>query len=129
MKSFQAYTKIAWIAGSLLILPTVYFFFINLMNEFGWYWAYNVSEPMLNSLGLNQSLGLNINLLVLFGPVLALMLNVLSVLHIRIEAMKDRIDCRLSINKSWKNLAVVVLSTLVLLALFAYALGENCNCH
>ena len=129
MKRFPSYTRVAWIAGGLLTLPTTYFCFINLMNQFGWYWPYNISEPLLNSLGLNQSMGLNINLLILFGPVLALVLNVLSVLHIQIETMKDRIDCRLSINKSWINLAVVILSTGVLLTLFAYALGENCNCR
>jgi len=60
--------------------------------------------------------------------VLALVLNVLSVLHISFETTKDRIDCRFSIVKSWKNLAVVILSSGILLCLFAYALGENCSC-
>jgi len=67
-------------------------------------------------------------LLILFGPVLALLLNVLSVLHIRFETTKEKIDCRVSINKSWTNMAVVCRSGIVLLILFAYLFVENCNC-
>jgi hypothetical protein len=130
MKTFNTNSKLAWIAGTLLTLLPVYFIFISIMKyAFGWNYLFDISEPTLKNLGIDQSMGWNINLLIIFGPVLAFVLNVLSVLHVHFEITKERIDCRISISKNWKNLAIVILSTLVLLTLFAYLLGENCNCH
>jgi len=128
-QSFISYRTAAW-AGLLLSLPTAYFFLISILKfELNTPGLYDAIEPSLQSLGLREDFGWNINLLILFGPVLALLLNVFSVLHIRFETTKEKIDCRVSINKSWKNLAVVLLSGIVLLILFAYLFVENCNCH
>ncbi len=130
MQSITSKSKFIWIAGLLLTIPTFYFFLASLLKyEFNTPGLYDVIEPALQSMGLRESVGWNINLLILFGPVLALLLNVLSVIHIRFETTKEKIDCRVSINKSWKNLAVVFLSGIVLLFLFAYLFVENCNCH
>ena len=112
--------------GMLLSIPTAYFILINVLNEFGWNGLYDAAQPMLQNLGIRQ-FGWNINLLILFGPVLALLLNGLSVLKIRIQFTKESFDCHLSIAKSWWNLAVVFLSGGCLLFLFAYLLGENCR--
>ncbi len=118
------------LAGALLTLPTLYFILISIMKYvFGWEYLFDVSAPALDKMGIKESIGWNINLLILFGPVLALLLNVLSVLHIHFETTPDKIDCRFSITKSWKNLAVVFLSTAILLTLFIYLLGENCSCN
>ena len=128
-QSFISYRTAAWL-GLLLSLPTTYFFLISILKfELDAPALYDTIEPALQSMGLRDGFGFNINLLILFGPVLALLLNVLSVLHIRFETTKEKIDCRVSINKSWKNLAVVFLSGIVLLFLFAYLFVENCNCH
>ena len=117
----------SFLIGLLLSLPTAYFILINLLNEMGYGYLYNASEPMFENLGIRESFGLNINLLIVFGPVLALLLNVLSVLHIRFETTKEKIDCRVSIEKNWLNLAVIFLSGGVLAFIFLYLFAENCR--
>ena len=130
MKSITNRSKLIWIAGLFLTIPTCYFFLAAILKyELNTPGLYDTIEPALITMGLRENFGWNINLLILFGPVLALLLNVLSVLHIRFETTKEKIDCRLSIINSWKNLAVVFLSGIVLLILFAYLFLENCNCH
>lgn len=129
MNALKLFFNLTSLAGGLLTLPALYFIFISIMKYvFGWEYLFDVSAPALEKMGIKESLGWNINLLILFGPVLALFLNVLSILHIHFETTRDKIDCRFSITKSWKNLAVVLLSTSVLFTLFVYLLGENCSC-
>lgn len=129
MRPFKLSFNLTSLAGGLLTLPALYFIFISIMKYvFGWEYLFDVSAPVLGKMGIKESLGWNINLLILFGPLLALLLNMLSVLHIHIETTRDKIDCRFSITKNWKNLAVVLLSTSVLFTLFVYQLGENCSC-
>ena len=124
-----SYRSAAWV-GLLLSLPTAYFFLISFLKfELNTPGFYDAIKPALQSMGLRESFGWNINLLILFGPVLALILNVLSVIHIRFETTKEKIDCQVSIYKSWKNLAIVFLGGMVLLILLAYLFVENCNCH
>ena len=129
MKLLTNRSKLVWIAGMFLTIPATYFFLASILKfELNTPGLYDAIEPALLTMGLRENFGWNINLLILFGPVLALLLNVLSVLHIRFETTKEKIDCRVSINKSWKNLAGVFLSGIVLLILFAYLFVENCNC-
>lgn len=129
MKTFNFKSMFAPFLGLLLALPTVYFIFISVMKYvFGWSYLFNVSQPALESWGIKESIGWNINLLILFGPMLAFILNLLSVLHIRLLFTKEKIDCHLSLNKNWWNISVITISSLALLILFAYLLGENCNC-
>ena len=130
MKSIISRSKLFWITGLFLSIPTFYFFLASILKyELNTPGLYDTISPALQSMGLHENFGWNINLLILFGPVLALLLNVLSVIHIRFETTKEKFDCRLSINKSWKNLAVVFFSGLLLLFLFAFLFVENCNCH
>lgn len=121
--------RIALMAGLLLAVPTAWFILVNLL-KFEWNspYLYDAIEPTLNKLGLKESLGWNINLLILFGPVLALLLNLLSVLRIRIQWKGDFFNCQLSIKKSWLNLTIILISASLLMALFAYLVGENCAC-
>ena len=117
----------SFLIGLLLSLPTAYFILVNLLNEIGYGYLYNASEPTFENLGIKESFGFNINLLIVCGPVLALLLNVLSVLHIRFEATREKIDCRFSIEKNWLNLAVVFLSGAAAAFIFLYLLVENCR--
>src|SRR5215471_5282004 len=112
------------LAGLILSLPAAWLIFSSLLKYgLGWSYLFDASQPLLERWGIKESIGLNINLIIVFGPVLALILNVLSVLHISFETTKERYDCRLSISRSWKNLAVVILSATLLLTLFIYLLG------
>ena len=114
--------------GLLLSGPAVYFIFISIMKYwFGSNYLFDAAQPALERMGIKESLGWNINLLILFGPVLALLLNLFSVLKISFQFTKEKIDCHLSVRKSWWNLAVVIISGGALLVLFAYLLGENCR--
>lgn len=116
------------LVGLILTMPTAYVIFISVLKySFGWDYLFDAAAPELERWGIKDPPGLNINLLILCGPVLALLLNVLTVLHIEFETTAERIDCRLSIAKNRKNLAVVFFSSTVLVILFWYLFVENCN--
>lgn len=120
--------KRAIVLGTLLAFPTAYFILINLLNESGYPYLLNTAQPVLEQLGIKESLGFNINLLILFGPLLALALNLLTVIKIEWYNQSDIFSVTFSFQKLWWNMALVILSGLLLAALFMYALGENCNC-
>jgi len=122
--------KLIFFVGLLLSVPTAYFILISVLKyELGYDYLFDSIRPTLESWGIQESFGWNINLLILFGPVLALVLNILHILNIRFEFSKQKFDCQLSITKSWWNLAVVLLSGGVLFILSVYLFLENCNCH
>lgn len=70
---------ISAVIGLLLTLPAAYFIFINILNDAGITTLYNAAQPLLEKLDSNESFGWNINALLLFGPLIALLLNVASV--------------------------------------------------
>jgi len=115
------------IIGLLLTIPTAYFILINLLNEAGITSLYDATNPLFEKLGSNNSLGWDINLLILFGPVIALLLNVCSVLNIHWHATKTNIDVQLHVEKRRSNFFVIGLSSLCLFILFLYLFGENCR--
>ena len=114
------------LAALLLVLPAAWFFCINILNETGINGPYNASQPILERWGINESLGWNINLLILFGPALALGLSVLQVLCIDWQFTKEQFQFRVTILKKWFPITVALLSGLILATLFTYLLGENC---
>lgn len=119
----------AAISGLLLTVPTFYFIFISVLKYvFGLPELFDSMAPFLERAGIKEFPGWNINLLILFGPVLALLMNLSVVLKVRYENSKDNFDCWVVISKRSWNLAVIVLAILVLATLFMYAVGENCNC-
>lgn len=121
--------KWAVVAGTLLAFPTAYFILISLL-KYGPESSYlfDSAQPLLERLGIKESLGMNINLLILFGPLVALTLNLLSVLRIEWYNEKENFSLRLSIQKHWWNMVLVIVSGVLLATLFIYALGENCRC-
>jgi len=63
------------VVGVLLTLPTLYFIFISVMKYvFGWDYLFDAATPTPEGLGIKESFGWNITLLILFGPVLALVI-------------------------------------------------------
>ena len=109
----------------LLALPTAWFFCINLLNEAGISGPYNASQPVLESMGVQENLGWNINLLILFGPLIALLLSALQVLHIEWHSSKEQFQLGITIRRKWFPLFIAFLSGLLLAALFIYLVGEN----
>lgn len=115
--------------GTLLAFPTAYFIFISLL-KYGLDLPFllDSTQPLLERLGIKESLGWNINLLILFGPLIALMLNLISVLKIEWYNEREKFSVKISVQKHWWNMTLVIFSGILLAILFIYALGENCRC-
>jgi len=129
MKPLYIKPRYAFIAGTALTLPAIYFIFISLMKYvFSQPYLFDASYPLLKQLGISESLGLNINLLIVFGPVLAFFLNLLPVFHFRFQVTADEVNCQFSIRKNWLNLFLILASSSCLLILSAYLALENCRC-
>ncbi len=115
--------------GLFLTAPTAYFIFVSILKYvFGLPALFNATEPLLNSIGGKDTLGWNINLLILFGPLIALLINVTSILKILWDRNEEGIHINLSIEQRFMNWLVIAISGGSLALLFLYALGENCNC-
>ncbi len=116
------------VIGLLLAFPAAYFISISILKHtFNQDYLFDASWPLLRQWGISEGFGLNINLLIVFGPVLAFVLNLLPVLQFDFHITKERFDCQVSILKHWINLTVVLFSGLILLTLVTYLLLENCH--
>ena len=119
----------AFIIGGLLTLPAACFFIVSILNfQLGYPFLYDAANPFLESTSTSERAGFNIYLLILFGPVLALMINVLAVLDLWLDHGKDRINFQLSLGKNRDHLLIISLSGLILIILAAYLFIETCNC-
>ncbi|MFI5129573.1 MAG: hypothetical protein ACHQFX_06260 [Chitinophagales bacterium] len=125
-------TKQKWITWTalLLSLPTAYFFLINILkDQFGVNGPYDATDPILQDLGISESPGWNINLLIFLGPLAALFLSIFQVLRMKWKFTKEQIEFHFAIRRSWFPLLVAAFSISLLAILFLYLLGENCNCQ
>jgi hypothetical protein len=96
-----------------------------LKYEFGLPALYDAAQPVLASLGLNQSLGWNINLMIVFGPLLALLLNVIGVVSLSYGANNDDVRFQIVLKKATANWMIIILGGLCMAALFTYLLMET----
>lgn len=115
--------------GLLLTAPAAYFIFASILKYvLGLPALFNAIEPALTSMGGKETLGWNINLLLLFGPLIALLINVTSIFKIQWDKRDDEINIHIIIQQKLLNWIVAGISGGSLALLFLYALGENCNC-
>ncbi len=129
MKQIVKQRWITWTA-LLLALPAAYFILINILKEvFGVTGLYDATEPLLQRLGIRESLGWNINLLILLGPVAACLLTIFQVLKIKWQFTKEQFEFHFAIRKHWFPLLIAAFSVSLLAVLFLYLVGENCNCQ
>ncbi len=129
MKQITINRNAAAAFGVMLAFPTAYFILISLLKYvFGISYLFDTAQPLLERMGIKESLGLNINLLILFGPLIAMLLNLLAVLKIEWFNQKDFFSVKLSLQKHWWNMALLIFSGILLATLFIYVLGENCRC-
>jgi hypothetical protein len=123
--------KSNWLAaaGLLLVLPTTYFICISVLkyglniNE-----PFDSSAPLLERWGIKESLGWNINLLILLGPIAGFLLTIFQVLIIKWQFTKEHFQFQFTIKKRWFPILVAAFSVSLMAILFFYLLGENCNC-
>src|SRR5258705_5274609 len=110
----------------LLALPTAYFISISVLkyglNIDG---PFDHATPFLERMGIKENLGWNINLLILFGPLIAFLLTIFQTLKINWQFSKEQFEFHFAIRKKWFPLAVAILSGGLLLILFIYLAGEN----
>jgi hypothetical protein len=110
----------------LLALPTVYFISISLLKYvFGVDAPFDNATPFLERMGISESLGWNINLLILFGPLIAFLITIFQVLKINWQFSKEQFEFHFTVRKKWFPLLVAVLSAGLLATLFIYLVGEN----
>ena len=110
----------------LLAMPTAYFITISVLK-----YGLNIDSPFDNAtpflerMGIKENIGWNINLLILFGPLIAFLLTIFQVLKISWKFTKEKFEFNFTILKKWFPLLVAVLSGGLLLTLFIYLVGEN----
>lgn len=119
--------QLAPVAGALLAFPACYFVLAAVLNDsLGFSPLWEIIEPIFEK-PANKHLGWNINLLILFGPILALIWNTFSILQIKWSNEKDHLHLFFSITKHWLNIGVIMVCLLILATLFAYLFVENCR--
>ena len=128
MKTMTFKSNTLTIIAALLAFPTVYFIIANLLNEMGIAGPYNLIGSFVESTGGREPLGWNINLLILCGPILAILLTIFQFVKIEFHSSKDEFLLHFSIQKRWFPILVTAVSGAVLATVFFYMLGENCNC-
>ena len=126
MKHLLKQNNIA-IASFLLALPTAYFICISVLKYgLGIDAPFDAIAPLLERWGIKETLGWNINLLILFGPLVAFVLTIFQVLNIRFQFTQNHFLFQFILKKRWLPLLVAAFSISLLAILFIYLLGENC---
>ena len=121
-------TGLTWIS-LLLALPTAYFFLISFLKyEVGVHEPFDTIAPLLERMGIKETLSWNINLLILLGPVVAFALSIFQVLKIRFQFTQNHFLFQFILKKRWLPLLVAAFSASLLAILFIYLVGENCTC-
>ena len=128
MKIMTFKSNVLTIIAALLAFPTVYFIIANLLNEMGFPGPYNLIGSFVQSAGGGESIGFNINLLILFGPILAIFLTIFQFVKIEFHKSNEEFLLHFSVQKRWFPIIVTVVSIAVLASIFFYMIGENCNC-
>jgi hypothetical protein len=126
----KATTRSNWvtIAGLLLALPTAYFIFISLLKyELNVDGPFDAIAPFLEQAGIGETLGWNINLLILFGPVIGFLMAIFQVLRIHWDFGKDDFVFQFTIRRRWFPILVAGFSISMVGFLSLYMFLENLN--
>ena len=126
MKKLILTRSFAFTAGITAVLPCLSFIIANLLNELNvpLLWkpiAYIFEDPA------NKTVGLNVSLVVLFGPVIAILINLPQVVTACVVNQKSHTNFFIVIEKYAANWTVILIATICLVSIFIYLLGENCN--
>ena len=125
------HTKKSAITGALLlVLPLLFLSGVilkyYLQIEFGVFTSvYGWIGSLEQKYGDGSILNWIIRALLLFGPLIAISINFLSILHIRYE--KSSREIVLSIKLKWQNWSIIILCSIVFLIFPGYLIIENIN--
>ena len=128
MKTMTFKSNALTIVAALLAFPTLYFIIANLLNDMGIPGPYNLIGSFVESAGGREPLGWNINLLILCGPIAAILLTIFQFVKIEFHSTRGEFLLHFSIQKRWFPILVTAVSSAGLASVFFYMLGENCNC-
>lgn len=118
--------NIVAIISLLLALPTAYFICISVLKfELGVDAPFDSIAPFLEKMGIKETPGWNINLLILFGPFVAFLLTIFQVLTIRFQFTQNHFLFQFLVKKRWLPILVAAFSVSLLAFLFVYLVGEN----
>ena len=115
------------VPGGLLTAPATGFIILSLWKYvFGHPAPFDAVIPALEKWGIGESIGWNINLLILLGPVAGILLNLPSVLKVD---WQDHEVIHIQVRWAWalKNWIVMAVCGGCLMTLLIYLLGENCQ--
>ncbi len=128
MKQLTKQNGIA-IISLLLALPTAYFIVISVLKyELGVDAPFDAIAPLIERWGIRETLGWNVNLLILFGPLLAFFFTIFQLVAVRMQFTQNLFLFQITVKKRWLPLLVAGFSLSLLAFLFIYLFGENCNC-
>jgi hypothetical protein len=124
-------TKNNWVTAIALVLafPAAWFILVNVLNEVGISGPYHSSLPVFEQIGVKKSIGWNINLLILFGPIVACFLTALQILKIDRQFTERHFHFHFAIRRCWFPILVGALSMSLLAIISLYLFGENCHCQ
>jgi hypothetical protein len=125
MKTQITHHRVASIAGTLLVFPAVYFVSASILYlNWGLPGLWNLADPSLVNLS-NGQIGWNINLLILVGPMLALVWNTFSLVQINWNNSNEQLQLSFRVHKHWSNIYVAIVSLVVLASIFVYVSGQG----
>ena len=109
----------------LLAMPAGYFILSSVLK-----FTFNINEPYDLIAPLVEPKQFSIaNLLILFGPLLAILLTIFQVLTIELRFSKEEVKLNLVVTKRWFPLLVIGFAGFIVAILVFYYQVENCNCH
>jgi hypothetical protein len=129
MKKAFLSEQLAGLIAAALVIPSLYFVISAFLNYgLGISGPWSVIEPIFNQ-PQNKSLGLNINLLIVFGPIAACLISLFQVLQLDWKLEKERLHIKASLFLKSYHWIIIGASLFCICSMLLYFLGENCNCH
>lgn len=113
-------------AGILLLAPAALFVTANVLEfGFGRPGLADAFRPFATPRGAAEVL---VSVLVVLGPLAALVLEVLSVLRVDAGRLGGRLQVTLEVRTAWANVAVAAVACAILVGLAGYLVTENADC-
>ncbi|MCW3108171.1 MAG: hypothetical protein JWQ09_2677 [Segetibacter sp.] len=128
MKKIILIRPLALVSGAFLVLPSLYFIVSAWLNYgMGWPALWKVIEPVFDK-PENKTFGFNINVLILFGPLVAILINLPQVVHLHFSKSDEEVYVYLSASRFKYSWLIIAAGTFCLGTLFFYLIAENCLC-
>jgi hypothetical protein len=129
MKKAFLNPHLAGIIAASLVIPSLYFIISAFLNYgLGVSGPWSLIEPIFER-PENKSLGLNINLLIIFGPIAACIISLFQVMQLDWRKEKEHVNINAAFLVRSYHWIIIAASLFCTASLLLYFLGENCNCH